>query len=147
VRQLQGRLKRGNVMTVLMPNRAMRLMALAVLAVPFRLAQLMHHRSDPSRTRSNFSALIARRSSAATSSCRELPIRRAFALQGWSNGASATLATMSSSTPALNTPTPATGFRGAVAFYPGCGLDGHTAATRDATADAKAFLAALLKRK
>jgi dienelactone hydrolase len=48
-----------------------------------------------------------------------------IALQGWSNGASATLATMSSSTPALRAPTPGTGFRGALAFYPGCGLDGH----------------------
>jgi carboxymethylenebutenolidase len=47
------------------------------------------------------------------------------ALQGWSNGASATLATMSSATPALKSPTPATGFRGAVAFYPGCGLQGQ----------------------
>jgi dienelactone hydrolase len=47
-----------------------------------------------------------------------------IALQGWSNGASATLATMSSATPALKSPTPATGFRGAVAFYPGCGLKG-----------------------
>lgn len=48
-----------------------------------------------------------------------------IALQGWSNGASATLATMSSSTPALRSPTPAIGFRGAVAFYPGCGLKGE----------------------
>jgi dienelactone hydrolase len=48
-----------------------------------------------------------------------------IALQGWSNGASATLATMSSLTPALKSPTPATGFRGAVAFYPGCGLKGQ----------------------
>lgn len=47
-----------------------------------------------------------------------------IALQGWSNGASATLATMSSATPALKSPTPASGFRGAVAFYPGCGLKG-----------------------
>jgi carboxymethylenebutenolidase len=47
-----------------------------------------------------------------------------IALQGWSNGASATLATMSSTTPALKSPTAATGFRGAVAFYPGCGLKG-----------------------
>lgn len=47
------------------------------------------------------------------------------ALQGWSNGASAALAAMSSSTPALKSPTPAAGFRGAVAFYPGCGLKGH----------------------
>jgi dienelactone hydrolase len=47
------------------------------------------------------------------------------ALQGWSNGASATLAAMSSVTPALKSPTPATGFRGALAFYPGCGLKGE----------------------
>lgn len=45
-----------------------------------------------------------------------------IALQGWSNGGSATLATMSASTPALKSPTPASGFRGALAFYPGCGL-------------------------
>jgi dienelactone hydrolase len=51
------------------------------------------------------------------------------ALQGWSNGASATLASMSSAIssimPALKSPTPGSGFRGAVAFYPGCGLKGH----------------------
>ena len=48
-----------------------------------------------------------------------------IALQGWSNGASATLATMSSATPALKSPSPTNGFRGALAFYPGCGLKGH----------------------
>ena len=48
-----------------------------------------------------------------------------IALQGWSNGASATLATMSSATPALKSPSASTGFRGALAFYPGCGLKGH----------------------
>ena len=47
------------------------------------------------------------------------------ALQGWSNGGSATLATMSVATPALKSPTPATGFRGALAFYPACGLKGQ----------------------
>ena len=47
-----------------------------------------------------------------------------IALQGWSNGASATLATMSSATPALKSPSPTSGFRGALAFYPGCGLKG-----------------------
>lgn len=47
-----------------------------------------------------------------------------IALQGWSNGASATLSTMSSVTPAMKSPTPTTGFRGALAFYPGCGLKG-----------------------
>ena len=46
-------------------------------------------------------------------------------LQGWSNGGSATLATMSEATPALKSPTPATGFRGALAFYPACGLKGQ----------------------
>jgi carboxymethylenebutenolidase len=45
------------------------------------------------------------------------------ALQGWSNGASATLATMSRTM--LKSPTPAGAFRGAVAFYPGCGLKGQ----------------------
>lgn len=47
-----------------------------------------------------------------------------IALQGWSNGASATLSTMSSATPALKSPSPTSGFRGALAFYPGCGLKG-----------------------
>jgi carboxymethylenebutenolidase len=47
------------------------------------------------------------------------------ALQGWSNGGSATLATMSEATPALKSPTPTTGFRGALAFYPACGLKGQ----------------------
>ncbi len=31
---------------------------------------------------------------------------------------------MSSATPALKSPSPTTGFRGALAFYPGCGLKG-----------------------
>lgn len=47
-------------------------------------------------------------------------------LQGWSNGASATLATMAmTNVPAIGTVTPATGFRGALAFYPACGLKGQ----------------------
>jgi dienelactone hydrolase len=46
-------------------------------------------------------------------------------LQGWSNGGSATLATMSSTSPGINAPTPATGFRGGLAFYPACGLKGQ----------------------
>lgn len=49
------------------------------------------------------------------------------ALQGWSNGGSATLATMSASAPGITAPTPATGFRAALAFYPGCGLKGQFA--------------------
>jgi carboxymethylenebutenolidase len=48
-----------------------------------------------------------------------------IALQGWSNGGSATLATMSSTTPAFKSPSPTNAFRGALAFYPGCGLKGH----------------------
>ncbi len=46
-------------------------------------------------------------------------------LQGWSNGASATLAAMAASTPALRSPTPASGFRAGLAFYPACGLKGQ----------------------
>lgn len=49
------------------------------------------------------------------------------ALQGWSNGGSATLATMAASAPGITAPTPATGFRAALAFYPGCGLKGQFA--------------------
>lgn len=44
------------------------------------------------------------------------------ALQGWSNGGSAALVTMSNRAPGIVSPTPATGFRGAVVFYPACGL-------------------------
>jgi dienelactone hydrolase len=42
-------------------------------------------------------------------------------LQGWSNGGSATLATMSADAPGLN----GMGFRVALAFYPACGLKGQ----------------------
>lgn len=46
-----------------------------------------------------------------------------IALQGWSNGGSAALATMASvSAPAVALLTPVTGFRGALVFYPACGL-------------------------
>jgi dienelactone hydrolase len=47
-----------------------------------------------------------------------------IALQGWSNGGSAALATMSSTSPGIASPTPASGFRAALAFYPACGLKG-----------------------
>jgi len=43
-------------------------------------------------------------------------------LQGWSNGASATLAAISADAPDQGDRTP--GFRAALAFYPGCGLKG-----------------------
>ena len=47
------------------------------------------------------------------------------ALQGWSNGGSATLATMSVTAPGITAPTPSTGFRAGLAFYPACGLKGQ----------------------
>ncbi len=45
-----------------------------------------------------------------------------IALQGWSNGGSATLAAMSDDVLAANGLKPQDGFRGAIAFYPACGL-------------------------
>lgn len=48
-----------------------------------------------------------------------------IALQGWSNGGSATLATMSETAPGITKPTPATGFRAALVFYPACALKGQ----------------------
>ena len=47
-------------------------------------------------------------------------LRERVALQGWSNGGSATLATMAAGSVA----TPVPGFVAGVAFYPGCGLKG-----------------------
>lgn len=43
-------------------------------------------------------------------------------VQGWSNGAMTTLVTMSTNAPGITSPKPATGFRAALAFYPGCGM-------------------------
>ena len=43
-------------------------------------------------------------------------------LQGWSNGGSTVLATMSPVAPAPPALMPSSGFRAALAFYPGCGL-------------------------
>jgi carboxymethylenebutenolidase len=48
-------------------------------------------------------------------------------LQGWSNGGSAALATMTTvaaDTPGATMRAPGTGFRGALLFYPACGLKG-----------------------
>jgi carboxymethylenebutenolidase len=45
-----------------------------------------------------------------------------IALQGWSNGGSAALASMAPDAPGIATHTPAAGFRAALVFYPGCGL-------------------------
>jgi carboxymethylenebutenolidase len=50
-----------------------------------------------------------------------------IALQGWSNGASATLATMSVTAPGITAPTPSAGFRAGLALYPACGLKGQFA--------------------
>lgn len=46
-------------------------------------------------------------------------------LQGWSNGGSAALSTMSVDAPGIDKPTPTTGFRAALVFYAACGLKGH----------------------
>jgi dienelactone hydrolase len=46
-------------------------------------------------------------------------------LQGWSNGGSAAISTMSVEAPGITSPTPETGFRAALAFYPACGLKGQ----------------------
>lgn len=44
-------------------------------------------------------------------------------LQGWSNGGMTALVTMSSRAPGIDRPTPDSGFRAALAFYPGCGME------------------------
>lgn len=44
-------------------------------------------------------------------------------LQGWSNGAMTTLVAMSDTAPGITSPTPTTGFRAALALYPGCGME------------------------
>jgi carboxymethylenebutenolidase len=46
-------------------------------------------------------------------------------LLGWSNGGSAGLVTMSIDAPGIEHPTPETGFRAALIFYPGCRLEGR----------------------
>ena len=48
--------------------------------------------------------------------------RDRIGLQGWSNGASATLATMATDAPGIADHSAAAGFRGALVFYAGCGL-------------------------
>jgi carboxymethylenebutenolidase len=44
-------------------------------------------------------------------------------VQGWSNGGMTVLVTMSDHAPGIEQPTPETGFRAALAEYPGCGMD------------------------
>jgi carboxymethylenebutenolidase len=46
-------------------------------------------------------------------------------LIGWSNGGSAGLSTMSRDAPGIEHPSPETGFRAALIFYPACGLKGQ----------------------
>ena len=48
----------------------------------------------------------------------------AIGLQGWSNGGSATISAIDAATPGIVRPTPSSGFRAALAFYPACGLKG-----------------------
>ena len=48
-------------------------------------------------------------------------------LQGWSNGGSAALSAMSVDARGITAPTPLTGFRAALVFYPACGLKGRFA--------------------
>jgi dienelactone hydrolase len=45
--------------------------------------------------------------------------------QGWSNGGSAAISTMSVEAPGITSPTPSSGFRAALIFYPACGLKGQ----------------------
>jgi dienelactone hydrolase len=44
-------------------------------------------------------------------------------VQGWSNGGMTVLVTMSDHAPGIDHPTPVTGFRAAIAEYPGCGME------------------------
>ena len=50
-------------------------------------------------------------------------VRDRIGLQGWSNGAMTALATMSSRAPGISNPSPTGGFRAALTFYPGCGME------------------------
>jgi dienelactone hydrolase len=46
-------------------------------------------------------------------------------LLGWSNGGSAAISSISVEAPGITSPTPETGFRAALVFYPACGLKGQ----------------------
>ncbi len=51
----------------------------------------------------------------------------AIGVQGWSNGGMTVLATMALHPPGFDNPTPQTGFRAALAFYPSCRRQAHQA--------------------
>jgi dienelactone hydrolase len=46
-------------------------------------------------------------------------------LQGWSNGGSTAISAIATDASGITSPTPETGFRAALVFYPACGLKGH----------------------
>jgi dienelactone hydrolase len=48
--------------------------------------------------------------------------RARIGVQGWSNGGMTVLVTMSENAPGIRNPSPETGFRAALALYPGCGM-------------------------
>ncbi|HVO96427.1 MAG TPA: prolyl oligopeptidase family serine peptidase [Bryobacteraceae bacterium] len=50
-------------------------------------------------------------------------IKDRIGVQGWSNGGMTVLVTMRDNAPGIDQPTPETGFRAALAEYPGCGMD------------------------
>ena len=50
-------------------------------------------------------------------------IRDRIGVQGWSNGGMTVLVTISDRAPGIESPTPLTGFRAAIAEYPGCGME------------------------
>lgn len=50
-------------------------------------------------------------------------IKDRIGVQGWSNGGMTVLVTISDRAPGIDQPTPDTGFRAALAEYPGCGME------------------------
>lgn len=48
---------------------------------------------------------------------------KAIGVQGWSNGGMTVLVTMNEHSPGIEQPTPLSGFRAALAEYPGCGME------------------------
>ena len=54
---------------------------------------------------------------------RDDVIKDRIGVQGWSNGGMTVLVTMSDHAPGINRPSPDTGFRAALAEYPGCNME------------------------